>query len=117
MENNKTWTLYKISYHFSQEGNTLGTTSLDEEMIVDVETQLGSIEEEGGFLVIRTEGWSVNDVEELKDMLKLVEDGVCYNGVMLIESETGQRESESIWENRDEVPFVVDTPKVNNILE
>lgn len=113
MEQNKTWTLDKISYHFSQEGNTLGTTSLDEEMIVDVETQLGSIEEEGGFLVIRTDGWSINDIEELKDMLKLVEDGVCYNGVTHIENDLPKKDC---WELRD-APFAVDTPKVNNILK
>lgn len=81
MGNDKTWWLDKISYTFFQEGNTLGTTTTEEEMIVDVETQCDSIEESGGFLVIKTDGWSINNVEELKDMLKLVEDGVSFNGI------------------------------------
>lgn len=41
--------LNKISYHFSQEGNTSGTTSEDEELIVEVEGPVGSIEREEGF--------------------------------------------------------------------
>ena len=86
MENDKTWYLNKISYTFFQEGNTLGTTTTEEEIIVDVETQCDSIENEGGFLVIRTNGWSVDSAEELKDMLKLVEDGVSFNGITHIEN-------------------------------
>lgn len=74
----KTWSLEKITYTFMQEGNTLGTTCDEEELIVNVETQLSGIEEDDGFLVIKTEtGWSINDVEELTDMLKLVRNGVA----------------------------------------
>lgn len=118
---NKSWYLDKISYYFTQEGNTLGTTSESEEMIVDVETQLGSIEKDGGFLVIRSNsGWSVNDVKELTDMLELVETGVGYKNAVYPKEDLYSPlpcSTEDLWENRDEVPFVVDTPKINNILE
>lgn len=69
--------LNKISYYFSQEGNTSGTTSEDEELIVEVEGPVGSIEREGGFLVIRSStGWSINDADELMEILNLVQKGV-----------------------------------------
>lgn len=69
--------LNKIIYNFSQEGNTNGTTDKYEELIVEVEGPCESILEEGGYLVLRTPtGWSINNPEELTDLLKIVEDGV-----------------------------------------
>lgn len=69
--------LNKIIYTFSQEGNTNGTTADYEELIVEVECPIGSIVEKGGYLVLRTStGWSINDSEELMELLKLVEKGV-----------------------------------------
>lgn len=73
----KTWFLEKISYKFLQEGNTLGTTMSDEWLEIDVEASIGSIEEEGGFLVLKSStGWSFNDKEELLEILNLAEKGV-----------------------------------------
>lgn len=73
---NSTW-LNKITYNFTQEGNTDGTTNEFEELIVEVEGPVGSILEEGGYLVLRTPtGWSINNLEELTDLLKIVEAGV-----------------------------------------
>ncbi len=69
--------LDEIKYNFSQEGNTNGTTNENEELTVTIESCLGSIEKEGGFLTIRTStGWSVNDSSEFLEMLQLVENGV-----------------------------------------
>ena len=69
--------LNKITYDFSQEGNTDGTTDRYEELVVEVQGPSGSILEEGGYLVLRTPtGWSINNLEELTDLLKIVESGV-----------------------------------------
>ena len=69
--------LNKITYEFSQEGNTSGTTDNDEFLTVEVEGPAGCITKEGGFLVIRTTtGWSINNSSELLELLSLVEKGV-----------------------------------------
>ena len=57
--------LNKASFHFTQEGNTEGTTSDIEEITIDYEV----IADEGGFFVLRTEGWSVDSVAELSELL------------------------------------------------
>jgi len=43
----------KIKFEFTQEGNTLGTTSDFEDLVVEVESQLGDIKEEA-FYVLKT---------------------------------------------------------------
>lgn len=74
--------LDKITYRFSQEGNTDGTTKTEgyegfEELIVEVEGPVGSIITDGGYLVLRTPtGWSINDHSDLVGLLKIVENGV-----------------------------------------
>ena len=57
--------LNRASFHFTQEGNTEGTTNEFEEITIDYEI----IADEGGFFVLRTEGWSVDSVEELEELL------------------------------------------------
>lgn len=57
--------LNKASFHFTQEGNTEGTTSDIEEITIDYEV----IADEGGFFVLRTEGWSIDNVAELSELL------------------------------------------------
>ena len=57
--------LNKASFHFTQRGNTEGTTSDIEEITIDYEV----VADEGGFFVLRTEGWSVDSVEELSELL------------------------------------------------
>lgn len=69
--------LNKITYEFSQEGNYNGTTAEDEVLIVEVESAHSSISKDGGFLTLRTStGWSINNSEELLELLKVVEKGV-----------------------------------------
>lgn len=69
--------LDKISYTFIQEGNTLGTTELDETITINVEAPVGDIVEHGGFLVIRSEtGWSIDNPKEFMNLLNLVKSGV-----------------------------------------
>lgn len=69
----------KITYEFYQEGNTDGTTAETEELIVEVES-IGDIEQDGGYFVLKTStGWSVNDSDELVDIIKRVKQGVRIN--------------------------------------
>lgn len=69
----------KITYEFYQEGNTDGTTAETEELIVEVES-IGDIEQDGGYFVLKTStGWSVNDSDELVDIIKRVKRGVRIN--------------------------------------
>jgi len=69
--------LNKITYEFSQEGNTNGTTDDDEILIVEVESSYANIAKSGGFLTLRTNtGWSINNSNELLELLKAVEKGV-----------------------------------------
>ena len=69
----------KITYEFYQEGNNDGTTAETEELIVEVES-IGDIEEDGGYFVLKTPtGWSINDSDELVDIIKRVKRGVRIN--------------------------------------
>lgn len=66
-----------ITYEFSQEGNTEDTTAADELLTVEVQSCVGSIVDEGGFIVIRTStGWSITEPSELLDLLNQVKFGV-----------------------------------------
>jgi len=60
--------LTKASFVFTQEGNTEGTTSEFEEITIDYEV----IADEGGFFVIRTEGWSMDSIEELEELFNRI---------------------------------------------
>ena len=57
--------LNKITYVFTQEGNTDGTTEDVEELIVEVEGVF-DIVKDGGYFVLRTStGWSIDDPNDL----------------------------------------------------
>jgi hypothetical protein len=64
---------YLISAQFaiSQDGNTLGTTGETEILAVRCEYQLPG---EEPFLVIGTEGFSFDDIEDLAKIIKAVQD-------------------------------------------
>lgn len=63
--------LSKITYVFTQEGNTDGTTSDIEELIVEVEGL--DILKDGGYIVLRTStGWSITEVEDLNYIFEQV---------------------------------------------
>lgn len=64
---------YLISAQFdiSQDGNTLGTTGETEILSVRCEYQLPG---EEPFLVISTEGFSFDDIEDLAQVIKAVQD-------------------------------------------
>ena len=65
--------LEKAVFTFSQEGNTNGTTSQYEELEITMESACGSLDDDGGFYVIRTStGWSFNDLDEIKELFNQI---------------------------------------------
>lgn len=59
--------LDKAEFYFVQEGNTLGTTDEYEDLRVSLETQIPG---EEPFIVIKSNtGWSINDTEELSNLI------------------------------------------------
>ena len=64
--------LIKASFTFSQEGNTNGTTSEYEDLIIECESSLGIDHDKGCFYVLKTEGWSIDNVDELQELLNRV---------------------------------------------
>ena len=55
-------------FNFSQKGNCNGTTDEYEELSISFESDLGLDHSDEGFFVLRTEGWSVDGVEELEEL-------------------------------------------------
>ena len=77
MEESKEWTLNKVVFYFDQEGNTCGTTKPTEELIIEVETPHGCLtDNDGGFIVLKTDGWSMNSEEELKPLIDSIRKGI-----------------------------------------
>jgi hypothetical protein len=60
--------LNSSSFKFSQEGNCNGTTGLYEYLDISYDSDLGLDRTNEGFFVLRTEGWSVDGVEELEEL-------------------------------------------------
>ena len=56
-----------VKVSFEQDGNTLGTTDKYED--IDVSLEFPGALEEGPFFVIKTEGWSFDDLSELEDLI------------------------------------------------
>jgi hypothetical protein len=56
------------SFTFTQEGNTPGTTDEFETLTINLEYQMPE-KPEDCFIVIKTEGWSVSDGDELKELV------------------------------------------------
>lgn len=63
--------LQTATFKFAQEGNTDGTTSDTEELLIEVES-VGNLDEDGGYFVLRTNGWSINDSNELDELFERI---------------------------------------------
>ena len=56
-----------MTFHFAQDGNTLGTTAETEELDVSLETQLPG---DPPFFVLKSAtGWSANDAHEMSALM------------------------------------------------
>jgi hypothetical protein len=60
--------LLKCSFTFDQEGNSNGTTDEFETLTIECESSLGIDNDEGCFYVLKTEGWSIDSVNELQEL-------------------------------------------------
>jgi len=60
--------LEKCSFTFNQEGNTNGTTDDIETLTIECDSSLGIDNDGGCFYVLKTEGWSINNVNELQEL-------------------------------------------------
>lgn len=74
--NEKTWKLDKVVYSFTQEGNCNGTTQDYEELEITNESTVNCLTEDEGFYVIKTNGWSIDNENELVDIFKTIKRGV-----------------------------------------
>lgn len=64
--------LTKASFTFSQDGNTNGTTTDYEELIIDIESS-EDIREGHSYFVIRTStGWSISTPDEIYELIEHV---------------------------------------------
>ena len=62
--------LYRVRAEYSQEGNTIGTTGdMGEHIEIALEFPTG--EEEGCFVVIKSEGgWSIDELSDLEEIIE-----------------------------------------------
>jgi hypothetical protein len=70
--------LERCSFTFDQEGNGNGTTDEFETLTIECESSLGIDNDEGCFYVLKTDGWSidsVNDLQELFDRIQKILQG------------------------------------------
>jgi hypothetical protein len=59
-------------FTFTQEGNCNGTTDEIEELTIGCESSLGIDNDEGCYFVLRTKGWSMDNIEELRPLLERI---------------------------------------------
>ena len=60
-------TITNLVVTYSQEGNTLGTTDTSEDLIVCLE--FPCLDEEEPFVVIKTDGWSMDNASEITALI------------------------------------------------
>jgi len=73
IEKNNKSNIENIQICLTQNGNTLGTTDEIETLEISFEYQLS--EENGPFMVFKTEGWSVDNINEFQEEIK----NLCKN--------------------------------------
>jgi hypothetical protein len=65
--------LLKCSFTFDQEGNGNGTTDETETLTIECEASLGIDYDKGCFYVLKTEGWSIDNVNELQELFDRIQ--------------------------------------------
>jgi len=60
--------LEEAKFTFSQKGNCVGSTKDIETLTIGFESSLGLDSDEDGYFVLKTDGWSVDSVEDLQEM-------------------------------------------------
>jgi hypothetical protein len=72
--------LLKCSFTFDQEGNGNGTTEETEILTIECEASLGIDNDEGCFYVLKTEGWSIDNVNELQELFDRIQKVIKNEG-------------------------------------
>lgn len=70
--------LEKATFNFTQEGNCAGSTQDIETLTIDFESSLGLDLDEDGYFVLKTDGWSVDSVEDLQEMFDRIK-GILFS--------------------------------------
>jgi len=69
--------LHHITFLFSQEANCVDGSSDDyEEIEIEVKSSLGVDYDNGGFFVLKTKQWAINDINEMTELLQRVQDSL-----------------------------------------
>ena len=68
--------LERCSFTFNQEGNSNGTTGKFEILTIECESPLGIDNDEGCFYVLKTEGWSIDNVNELQELFDRIQKAI-----------------------------------------
>jgi len=62
-------TLVKASFEFTQDANCLSSSDEIESLTIECESSLGIDYDEGCFYVLKTEQWSIDSIEDLKELI------------------------------------------------
>lgn len=65
--------LEKASFEFSQEANCISDNDAYEFLTIDFESSLGIDRDKGGFFVLKTDKWSINDEKDLRLLFDRIE--------------------------------------------
>lgn len=64
--------LENASFTFSQEGNCNARTGEFERLTIDLDSSLGVDTDGDGFFVLKTDGWSVDGVQDLEELFNRI---------------------------------------------
>jgi hypothetical protein len=64
--------LNKASISFTQEGNCNGSAGDHESLTIDFESSLYLDTDVDGYFVLRTEGWSIDGVQDLEELFNRI---------------------------------------------
>lgn len=70
--------LEKATFTLIQEGNCVGSTQDIETLTIDFESSLGLDIDEDGYFVLKTDGWSVENVQDLQEMFDRIK-GILFS--------------------------------------
>ena len=65
--------LERATFEFSQDGNCISSSDDFESLIIEWESDLGIDRTDGGFYVLKTEKWSINDEQDLKKLFDRIQ--------------------------------------------
>ena len=64
--------LESASFRFAQVGNCNGSAGDYESLTIDFESSISLDTDEGGYFVLRTEGWSIDGVQDLEELFNRI---------------------------------------------